>query len=243
MVRHLPAHVGGARGEGSIPGSGRLPGLGHGDPLQDSCLENFMDRGVRRAMIHRLANSWTWQLSMACTGRPTRKQTLSRLQQEGTSNQEKRVFEEQLLLKMTRRETKPARPSCREKSYFPSPRIRRDEDMHQRIFAQAAYAKLFHWACWKRIQCERCPGFVQCTRWTMFNPLVKRQEEARALRYLGFSSKGRKYQEQGRNVFVRMKCLRSHWIQNSRSWFITQTLSLFLFIWVLKTKLCWFTSS
>lgn len=55
------------------------------------------------------------------------------------------------------------------------------------------------------------PRFVQCTRWTtMFNPLVKRQKEARALRNLGFSSKGRKYEEHGRNVFVRMKCLRSH---------------------------------
>ena len=57
------------------------------------------------------------------------------------------VFEEQLLLKMIRRETKPARTSCREKSYFPSPRIRRDEDMHLRTFAQAVCAKLFHGAC------------------------------------------------------------------------------------------------
>ena len=35
-------------GLGSIPGSGRSPGEGKGDPLQYSCLENSMDRGARR---------------------------------------------------------------------------------------------------------------------------------------------------------------------------------------------------
>jgi len=39
---------------GSIPGSGRSPGGGHGNLLQYSCLENPMDRGVWRATIHRL---------------------------------------------------------------------------------------------------------------------------------------------------------------------------------------------
>ena len=38
--------------QGSIPGSGRYPGEGHGNPLQYSCLENPMDRGA--------AKSWTW---------------------------------------------------------------------------------------------------------------------------------------------------------------------------------------
>ena len=35
-----------------IPGSGRLPGEGDGNPLQYSCLENFMGRGVWRATVH-----------------------------------------------------------------------------------------------------------------------------------------------------------------------------------------------
>ena len=36
---------------GSIPGSGRSPGEGNGNPLQDSCLGNSMDRGAWRATI------------------------------------------------------------------------------------------------------------------------------------------------------------------------------------------------
>ena len=36
----------------SIPGSGRSPGGGHGNPLQDSCLENPMDRGAWQARVH-----------------------------------------------------------------------------------------------------------------------------------------------------------------------------------------------
>ena len=43
----------------SIPGSGRSPGGGHGNPLQHSCLENPMDRGVWRATVHRVAESDT----------------------------------------------------------------------------------------------------------------------------------------------------------------------------------------
>ena len=37
---------------GSIPGSGRFPGRGHGNPLQYSCLENPMDRGAWWATVH-----------------------------------------------------------------------------------------------------------------------------------------------------------------------------------------------
>ena len=40
---------------GSIPGSGRSPGGGHSNLLQDSCLENSMDRGAWWAMVHRVA--------------------------------------------------------------------------------------------------------------------------------------------------------------------------------------------
>ena len=43
MVKNLPANAGDA---GSIPGSGRSPGGGNGNPFQYSCLENSMDRGA-----------------------------------------------------------------------------------------------------------------------------------------------------------------------------------------------------
>ena len=44
---------------GSIPGLGRSPGEGNGNPLQDSCLENPMDRGAQRAPVHGVAESDT----------------------------------------------------------------------------------------------------------------------------------------------------------------------------------------
>ena len=44
---------------GLIPGSGRSPGEGNGYPLQYSGLENPMDRGVWRAIVHGVAQSWT----------------------------------------------------------------------------------------------------------------------------------------------------------------------------------------
>ena len=42
---------------GLIPGSGRSPGGGHGNPLQYSCLENPMDRGAWRGSMHGVAES------------------------------------------------------------------------------------------------------------------------------------------------------------------------------------------
>ena len=42
----------------SIPGWGRSPGEGSSYPLQDSCLENSMDRGVQWAIVHQVAKSW-----------------------------------------------------------------------------------------------------------------------------------------------------------------------------------------
>ena len=44
---------------GSIPGSGRTPGGGKGNPLQYSCLENPTDRGAWQATVHGLTKSWT----------------------------------------------------------------------------------------------------------------------------------------------------------------------------------------
>ena len=44
---------------GSISGSGRYPGEGHGNPLQYTCLENPMDGGAWRTTVHGVAKSWT----------------------------------------------------------------------------------------------------------------------------------------------------------------------------------------
>ena len=54
-VKNLPANAGDVRDLGSIPGSGRSPGGEHGNPLQDSCPENAMDRGTWQAIVHRVA--------------------------------------------------------------------------------------------------------------------------------------------------------------------------------------------
>ena len=48
------------RDTGSIPGSGRSPGEGNGNPLQHSCLENPMDRGAWWATVHRVTESRAW---------------------------------------------------------------------------------------------------------------------------------------------------------------------------------------
>ena len=46
VVKNPPANAGDKGDSGSIPGSGKSPGGGHGNPLQYSCLENPMDRGA-----------------------------------------------------------------------------------------------------------------------------------------------------------------------------------------------------
>ena len=56
-VKNPPTSARDARDLGSIPGSGRSPGEGHGNPLQSSCLENPMDRGAQGAAVHRVAKS------------------------------------------------------------------------------------------------------------------------------------------------------------------------------------------
>ena len=53
------ASAGDIRDAGSIPGSGRSPGEGNGNPLQYSCLENPMDRGAWRAKVHGVTESRT----------------------------------------------------------------------------------------------------------------------------------------------------------------------------------------
>ena len=56
MLKNMPANVGDIRDAGSIPGLGRSPGGGDGNPFEYSCLENPKDRGVWRATVHRVAN-------------------------------------------------------------------------------------------------------------------------------------------------------------------------------------------
>ena len=52
VVKNLPANAVAAVDMGSIPGSGRSPEEGNGNPFQYSCLKNPMDRGVRWATVH-----------------------------------------------------------------------------------------------------------------------------------------------------------------------------------------------
>ena len=59
MVKNPLANAGDAGDAGSILGSGRSPGGGHGNPPQYSCLKNPMDRGAWRATIHWVAKNWT----------------------------------------------------------------------------------------------------------------------------------------------------------------------------------------
>ena len=73
VVKNPPANAGDLRDTGLIPGLGRSPGGGNGNPLQYSCLENLIDRGTWWAIVHRVTKSWTWLklLSMhACTHTP-----------------------------------------------------------------------------------------------------------------------------------------------------------------------------
>ena len=55
MVQNLPANAGATGDAGLIPGLGRFPGGGHGNPLQYSRLENPMDRGAWQAIVHGVA--------------------------------------------------------------------------------------------------------------------------------------------------------------------------------------------
>ena len=57
VAKNPPANAGDT---GSIPGSGRSSGGGHGNPLQYSSLENSMDRGAWQAVVHGFTKSRTW---------------------------------------------------------------------------------------------------------------------------------------------------------------------------------------
>ena len=64
VIKDPPAS---AEDTGLIPGSGRSPGGGNGNPLQYSCLENPMDREAWRATVHGVAKSQTPRSDQACT--------------------------------------------------------------------------------------------------------------------------------------------------------------------------------
>ena len=63
MVKNPPDNAGDVRDAGSIPGSGRPPEEGHGNPLQCSCLENPMDRAAWQATVQRAAESDTTEVT------------------------------------------------------------------------------------------------------------------------------------------------------------------------------------
>ena len=63
FVKNRPTNAGDVRDKGSIPGGG------HGNPLQHSCLENPMDRGVWRATVHRVTKSWSQLKRLSTTQR------------------------------------------------------------------------------------------------------------------------------------------------------------------------------
>ena len=91
-VKNPSANAGGVRAVGSIPWLRRFPGLGNGNPHQYSCLENPVDKGAWRAMVHRITKGWTllkWLSMHACNilkykqTKKKKKKTLEvRLQQE-----------------------------------------------------------------------------------------------------------------------------------------------------------------
>ena len=76
VIKNSPANAGDV---GLIPGSGRSPGGGHGNPLQYSCLENPMDRGAWWAIVQWVAKELdtTWWLSLPA---PSTYSTLPQLQ-------------------------------------------------------------------------------------------------------------------------------------------------------------------
>ena len=79
IIKKLPAKAGDARDAGSVPGSGRFPAEGNGNPLQCSCLENSMDRGAWRDSVQRVAKSQTWLKQLSKQVSKVNRKNLSKL--------------------------------------------------------------------------------------------------------------------------------------------------------------------
>ena len=67
VVKNPLANVGDVGDNGSIPGSGRSPGGGYGNPLQYSCLEDPVDKRAWWATVHRVPKSWNTQMKQLST--------------------------------------------------------------------------------------------------------------------------------------------------------------------------------
>ena len=65
VVKSWSSKAGDTRDSGSVLGSGRFPGGGHGNPLQYSSLENPLDRGAWPTVVHGVAQSGTWPKSLS----------------------------------------------------------------------------------------------------------------------------------------------------------------------------------
>ena len=63
VVKNLPANAGDIRDMSLIPGPGRSPGVGNGNPLQYACLENPMDRGTWQTIVHGVTESNTTEVT------------------------------------------------------------------------------------------------------------------------------------------------------------------------------------
>ena len=66
VIKNLPADARDTRDTGSIPGLGRSPRVGNGNPLQYSCLGNPIDRGAWGATLQGVAKSCIWPSDRAC---------------------------------------------------------------------------------------------------------------------------------------------------------------------------------
>ena len=68
VVKNPPVSAREARDTGSTPGLGRYAGRGNSNPLQYSCLENYMDRGSWWVTVHEVAKSWIQSKGLSMRG-------------------------------------------------------------------------------------------------------------------------------------------------------------------------------
>ena len=108
MLKNLPAIAGDIRNTGLIPGSERSPGGGNGNPLQYSCLENPLDRGLQSIVLQKDGHKWRdlacllryrWEISICKSGikicKKKKKRLISLINSLGIINQ---LFEKKIKL-------------------------------------------------------------------------------------------------------------------------------------------------